>query len=99
MVKKGNADAVVNAGNSGATLAAGILTLGRMEGVDRPAIAGILPGEKGPVILIDVGANVDCRPTYLFQFGVMATPGLVLDGKLLVSGRVPSEAEVKEWLS
>jgi len=72
LVKKGDADAVVSAGNSGATLAAGIMTLGRMEGVDRPAIAGILPGEKGPVILIDVGANVDCRPTYLFQFGVMA---------------------------
>ncbi len=72
LVKKGHADAVVSAGNSGATLAAGILTLGRMEGVDRPAIAGILPAEKGPVILIDVGANVDCRPTYLFQFGVMA---------------------------
>jgi glycerol-3-phosphate acyltransferase PlsX len=72
LVKRGNADAVVSAGNSGATLAAGILTLGRMEGVDRPAIAGIFPGEKGNVVLIDVGANVDCRPTYLFQFGVMA---------------------------
>ena len=73
LVKRGDADAVVSAGNSGATLAAGILTLGRIKGVDRPAIAGIFPGEKGHVILIDVGANVDCRPTYLFQFGVMAS--------------------------
>jgi len=72
LVKRRKANAVVSAGNSGATVAAGILTLGRIEGVDRPAIAGILPGEKGRVILIDVGANVDCRPTYLFQFGVMA---------------------------
>ena len=72
LVKRGDADAVVSAGNSGATLAAGILTLGRVKGVDRPAIAGIFPGEKGHVILIDVGANVDCRPTYLFQFGIMA---------------------------
>jgi glycerol-3-phosphate acyltransferase PlsX len=72
LVRDGYVDAVVSAGNSGATLAAGILALGRVEGVDRPAIAGILPGEKGHVILIDVGANVDCRPNYLFQFGVMA---------------------------
>jgi glycerol-3-phosphate acyltransferase PlsX len=72
LVKRGDADAVVSAGNSGATLAAGILCLGRMESVERPAIAGIFPGENGPVILIDVGANVDCRPAHLFQFGVMA---------------------------
>ena len=72
LVKKGLVDAVVSAGNSGATLASGVLTLGRLEGVDRPGIAGIFPGEKGFVVLMDVGANVDCRPAYLFQFGVMA---------------------------
>jgi glycerol-3-phosphate acyltransferase PlsX len=72
LVRKGEADGVVSAGNSGATLAAGVLTLGRLEGVERPAIAGIFPGERGRVILIDVGANVDCRPAHLFQFGVMA---------------------------
>ena len=72
LMKQGRADAVVSAGNSGATLASGVLVLGRLEGVDRPAIASIFPGEKGSVILIDVGANVDCRPTHLFQFGVMA---------------------------
>ena len=72
LMKKGAVDAVVSAGNSGAILAAGILTSGRMEGVERPAIAGIFPSEKGPVTLIDVGANVDCRPSYLLQFGIMA---------------------------
>lgn len=72
LVKSGEADAVVSAGNSGATLAAGVMTLGRVKGVDRPAIAAIFPTEKGPVVLIDVGANVDCRPSHLFQFGVMA---------------------------
>lgn len=72
LVKSGHADAVISAGNSGATLAAAVMTLGRMQGVDRPAIAGILPTERGPVVLIDVGANVDCRPSHLFQFGVMA---------------------------
>ena len=72
LVKRGEADAVVSAGNSGATLAAAVLTLGRLKGVDRPALASIFPGEKAPVVLIDVGANVDCRPAHLFQFGVMA---------------------------
>ncbi|OQX63961.1 MAG: phosphate--acyl-ACP acyltransferase [Desulfococcus sp. 4484_242] len=72
LVKEGTADAVVSAGNSGATLASGVLVLGRMQGVDRPAIASVFPGEKGYVVLIDVGANVDCRPSHLFQFGVLA---------------------------
>jgi glycerol-3-phosphate acyltransferase PlsX len=72
LIKRGEVDAIVSAGNSGATLAAGIFTLGRVEGVERPALAGIFPGERGNVILIDVGANVDCRPSHLFQFGVMA---------------------------
>ncbi len=72
LVKDGKAQALVSAGNSGATVAAGILTLGKLRGVDRPAIAGVFPRENGPVILIDVGANVDCRPVHLFQFGAMA---------------------------
>lgn len=71
LVKGGEADAVVSAGHSGAMLAAAILTLSRVEGVERPAFAGIFPGEKGRVVLIDVGANVDCRPLHLFQFGLM----------------------------
>lgn len=72
LIKRGEVDAVVSAGNSGATLAAGILKLGKVEGVERPALAGIFPAEKSNVILIDVGANVDCRPVHLFQFGIMA---------------------------
>jgi len=72
LVKGGRADAVISAGNSGATLAAGVLALGRMKGVERPAIAAIVPTERGRVVLIDVGANVDCRPAQLLQFGVMA---------------------------
>jgi len=72
LAKKGAVDAVVSAGNSGAILAAGVLGLGLLQGVERPAIVGILPGKKGPVILIDAGANVDCRPSHLFQFAVMA---------------------------
>lgn len=72
LVRRGEADAAVSAGNSGATLAAGVITLGRMEGVERPAIAGLFPAKDGPVILIDIGANVDCRPHHLLQFGIMA---------------------------
>jgi glycerol-3-phosphate acyltransferase PlsX len=70
--KEGGADAVVSAGNSGATLAAALKWLGRLEHVSRPGIAGIFPTLKGPVVMMDVGANVDCRPEHLFQFGVMA---------------------------
>ena len=72
LAREGEVDAVVSAGNSGAVLAAAILTLGRIVGVERPAFASIFPGKKGNVILIDVGANVDCRPLHLFQFGIMA---------------------------
>lgn len=70
--KEGKVDAVVSAGNSGATLAAAIKLLGRLENVSRPGIAGIFPTLKGPVVMMDVGANVDCRSHHLFQFGVMA---------------------------
>ncbi len=72
LVRDGRADAVVSAGNSGATFAAGLLTLGKVKGVERPALASVFPGRQREVILIDVGANVDCRPVHLLQFGVMA---------------------------
>lgn len=72
LLKKGEVDAVVSAGNSGATMAAGILALGKLDGVERPAIACIFPGDKGRVILIDAGGNVDCRPVHILQFGIMA---------------------------
>ncbi|HIJ79628.1 MAG: phosphate acyltransferase PlsX [Desulfobulbaceae bacterium] len=70
--KEGKVDAVVSAGNSGATMAAAIKFLGRLDSISRPGIAGIFPTLKGPVLMMDVGANVDCRPLHLYQFGVMA---------------------------
>ncbi|WP_045216728.1 phosphate acyltransferase PlsX [Desulfonatronovibrio magnus] len=72
LVRQGIAQGVVSAGNSGATLACGMFILGRIKGVERPALASILPSEKGPLILIDVGANVECKPYHLVQFGLMA---------------------------
>lgn len=71
LVKKGAADAFVSAGSTGAVMTAGLFELGRIRGIDRPAIAVVFPGEKGKTILLDVGANVDCRPENLLQFGVM----------------------------
>ncbi len=70
LVRQGKANSVVSAGNSGATLATAMFSLGRIKGV-RPAIATLMPTLKDPVVLIDVGANVDCKPRHLLQFGVM----------------------------
>ncbi len=72
-LKDKNADAVVSAGNSGATLAAAVKTLGRLKGISRPGIAGIFPTLKKPLVVMDVGANVDCRAKHLHQFGIMAS--------------------------
>jgi len=72
LVKSGEADAAVSAGNSGATLAVATVVLGRMNGVERPGVASILPSVRGQLIIIDVGVNVDCKPSFLLQFGVMA---------------------------
>jgi glycerol-3-phosphate acyltransferase PlsX len=72
LLKAGKADAVVSAGNSGATMIAGIMTAGKLKGIERPALAGIIPGEKGDIIVVDVGGNVDCRPHHLYQFAIMA---------------------------
>ena len=72
LVKDGDADGVVSAGNSGATMACGMFVLGRIDGVERPALAGIMPTAKNPVVMIDVGANVDSKPSHLFQFALMA---------------------------
>ena len=71
LVKAGRADGVVSAGNSGASVACGMFVLGRIKGVERPALASIMPTEKEPVVLIDVGANVDSKPFHLAQFGIM----------------------------
>ncbi|QJA06953.1 phosphate acyltransferase PlsX [Thermosulfurimonas marina] len=71
LIKEGQAQAVVSAGNSGATFGAALLTLGRLPGVLRPAIATVLPTLGRPAVLIDAGANVDCKPVHLFQFALM----------------------------
>ncbi len=71
--KKGEVEAVVSAGNSGATLAAGVRNLGRLAGISRPGIASIFPTLKKPVVMMDVGANVDCRAVHLYQFAIMAS--------------------------
>ncbi len=72
LVKEGRAHGVVSAGNSGATVACGMFILGRIDGVERPALASIMQTERQPMVLVDVGANVDCKPYHLFQFGIMA---------------------------
>jgi glycerol-3-phosphate acyltransferase PlsX len=72
LVKEGRAHGMISAGNSGATLACGMFVLGRIKGVERPALATILPTEKSPLVFLDVGGNVDCKPYHLVQFGVMA---------------------------
>jgi phosphate acyltransferase len=73
LVKDAHADAVVSAGHSGAAMAAALLRLGRLKGIDRPAIAAVFPTNRADksVLILDVGANVDCRPQYLEQFATM----------------------------
>ena len=72
-VRNGEADAVVSAGSTGALLAGGILRIGRIHGIERPALAPVIPGRKKPFLLIDCGANVDCQARYLEQFGLMGS--------------------------
>lgn len=71
--KERKADAFVSAGNTGAVMSASTLILGRVDGVGRPSIGTLLPTAKDPCLLLDAGANVDCRPRHLFEFGVMGS--------------------------
>jgi phosphate acyltransferase len=71
LVQTGEADAFISAGNSGAVMAGALLILGRLSDVERPAIIVKLPTAEGYVIILDVGANVDCKPTHLVQFAEM----------------------------
>ena len=73
LVKEGRADAFVSAGNSGAVATSAILTLGRIPGVKRPAIATVMPNRnpKRPLLVLDAGANMDCHPEWLVQFAIM----------------------------
>jgi glycerol-3-phosphate acyltransferase PlsX len=70
-VRSGEADGFVSAGSTGATLAGGMFRLGRIPGIERPALAPLMPNGRGHFLLIDCGANVDCKPEYLVQFGIM----------------------------
>ena len=71
LVKRGEADAVMSAGNSGAMLACGLFKYRRIRGVDRPPLVTSLPTRTGMAVVLDVGANVECRPLNLVQFGVL----------------------------
>lgn len=83
LVKEGEADACVSAGNTGALMAISRFVLKMLPGIDRPAICAVLPTVKGHVHVLDMGANVDCSPEHLLQFGIM--------GAMLVSAVDRSE--------
>lgn len=68
LVKRGEADAMVTLGNTGAAMATALVVLGRLRGVERPALAGVLPSPAGRVLFLDIGANADARATHLIQF-------------------------------
>lgn len=73
LVKAGEAQAAVSAGNTGALMAISRFVLKTLPGIDRPAIASILPSRKGQTYVLDLGANVDCEPEHLLQFGIMGS--------------------------
>ena len=71
LVKEKTCDAVISAGSTGAFLTGCTLIVGRIKGVKRPALTPIMPGKNGPFMIVDAGANVDCKPEYLVQFAYM----------------------------
>lgn len=73
LVKEARADAALSAGNTGALMAVSRFVLKTLPGIDRPAIASILPTMRGHVYVLDLGANVDCEPEHLLQFGIMGS--------------------------
>jgi glycerol-3-phosphate acyltransferase PlsX len=73
LVKKGDADAVVSAGHTGAAVAATTIKLRTLPGIDRPGIAAVIPSETNVFVLIDAGANVDAKPIHLLQYGIMGS--------------------------
>ncbi len=73
LVKRGEADAFVTAGNTGAAMVTALFRLGRLRGVDRPAIAPIFPTASGSCVVLDIGANPDCKPENLVQFAIMGS--------------------------
>jgi glycerol-3-phosphate acyltransferase PlsX len=73
LLKQGQADAFVTAGNTGGAMATGLFRLGRIRGVKRPALAAAIPVQDGHAIVLDIGANTDCRPEFLLQFALMGS--------------------------
>ena len=73
LLKEGYGDVFISAGNSGALLTGATLLVGRIKGVDRPALAGILPAYHGRLVLMDCGANTNCKPINLLQFAQMSS--------------------------
>ena len=73
MLKEGKGDVFISAGNSGALLTGATLIVGRIKGIDRPALAGILPAYKSQLLLIDAGSNTNCKPINLLQFAQMSS--------------------------
>ena len=73
LVREGQAEAIVSAGSTGAIMAGAMFRIGRIEGIERPALAPVLPAPGRPLMLIDSGANVDCKPEWLVQFGLMGS--------------------------
>ena len=73
MLKEGQGDVFISAGNSGALLTGATLLVGRIRGIDRPALAGILPAYKSRLVLIDAGSNTNCKPINLLQFAQMSS--------------------------
>ncbi len=73
LVKQGAVSAVVSTGNSGATMASGMFVLGRVKGIERPAIGTFLPNLNDQTLVLDMGANVDCKASHLYQFAIMGS--------------------------
>lgn len=73
LIKEGRGQAFVTAGNTGAAMFNAIRTLGRIEGVQRPALSALFPTKTGRCIVLDIGANVDCRPEFLYQFAILGS--------------------------
>ncbi len=73
LCRSGDVEAVISAGNTGAAMASSMLYMGRLKGVHRPAIMALFPSKKNFVAILDVGANADCKPEHLYQFGVMGS--------------------------
>lgn len=73
LLKEGKGEAFVTAGNTGGAMYNAIRTLGRIQGVQRPALSAIFPTRKGKCIVLDIGANVDCRPDFLLQFAILGS--------------------------